>query len=609
MRKRSIALIALVAVALGAALVGRAAPGDDLVAPIAPRQTLFSIPFTLPPAATTDQQPAEVRLFVSADYGANWSVGGRVDPRQASFTYRAPRDGEYWFAIRAVDKQGHFKPENVRAPELRVIVDTLPPRLELQAARNPAGEIVVHWLAVDPLLKADTLKIEYQVAGESPWHAVQFEQPRDDPNRSTATGEVAWRTAMPGKTIIRAEIRDRADNTAVSQATVGDGLPAAEGPALGPPTIGVPTGPTAPVGRPSERPSDNDRHDLTASTNPPLPAAAPPTASTGPANPTLAAGSPGSANWPTDRMTFQPVGHSTESLPSGDKPVAGGSIYTQAGAPATAGPIEGRINPAITDRVVAPVRAPATSTAPVPAMAPAPPAVQAPNPFAQGLPPGERPYMVNSRKFALEYEVESIGAAGVAKIETWGTSDGGRTWTSYGVEPSRQGPVRVAVEGEGLYGFRITVQDANGLGGRPPKSGDLPELWVGVDLTKPVAKLTAIDLGAGEHSGELAIRWEASDAMLATRPISLLFAERLDGPWTAIAAGLDNAGLYNWRFDNRVPDRIFLRLEVRDEAGNVGEFQTAEPISLAANRAQLRIRSVRPIDGESARGSVYRFYR
>ena len=52
--------------------------------------------------------------------------------------------------------------------------------------------------------------------------------------------------------------------------------------------------------------------------------------------------------------------------------------------------------------------------------------------------------MVNSRRFALEYEIESVGAAGVAKIETWGTRDGGRTWASYGVEPSRQGPVRVS---------------------------------------------------------------------------------------------------------------------------------------------------------------------
>jgi hypothetical protein len=217
--------------------------------------------------------------------------------------------------------------------------------------------------------------------------------------------------------------------------------------------------------------------------------------------------------------------------------------------------------------------------------------------------------MVNSRKFALEYEVQSVGAAGVSKVEIWGTRDGGHSWASYGLEPSRQGPVRVNVEGEGLYGFRITVQDAKGLGGQPPKSGDLPELWVGVDLTKPLAKLTALDLGAGERAGELAIRWEAGDAMLATRPVSLLFAERPDGPWTTIAAGLDNTGLYNWRFDNRVPDRIFIRLEVRDEAGNVGEFQTGEPISLASNRPVGHLRTVRPMEDESARVQVYHFYR
>ena len=185
--------------------------------------------------------------------------------------------------------------------------------------------------------------------------------------------------------------------------------------------------------------------------------------------------------------------------------------------------------------------------------------------------------MVNSRKFALEYEVESVGSAGIAKVEIWGTRDGGRTWASYGIEPGREGPVRVSVEGEGLYGFRITVQDGNGFGGRPPRSGDLPELWVGVDLTKPAAALTTVDLGNGEHAGELAIHWQASDALLAAHPVSLSFSDRPDGPWATIASGLDNTGVYNWRFDNRVPDHVLLRLEVRDEAGNVGEFQTPEP--------------------------------
>jgi hypothetical protein len=217
--------------------------------------------------------------------------------------------------------------------------------------------------------------------------------------------------------------------------------------------------------------------------------------------------------------------------------------------------------------------------------------------------------MVNSKRFALEYEIESAPAAGIAKVEVWGTRDGGRTWTSYGVEPSRQGPVRVSVDAEGLYGFRITVQDARGFGNSPPKNGDLPELWVGVDLTKPAARITAIDSGMGDHAGELTIRWEASDAMLAVRPIALSFSDRPDGPWTPIAGGLENTGGYIWRFDNRVPDNIFVRLEARDEAGNVGEFQTTTPVSLAAGRPQGHLRNVHPMNDDSAGAQSYHFYR
>ena len=82
--------------------------------------------------------------------------------------------------------------------------------------------------------------------------------------------------------------------------------------------------------------------------------------------------------------------------------------------------------------------------------------------------------------------------------------------------------------------------------------------------------------------------------MLDARPIALSFGPGAGGPWTPIAAGLENTGSYRWRLDNRVPDRIYLRLEVRDEAGNVGTFETAEPVSLDRHRPEGRIRGVRP---------------
>ena len=520
------------------------APVPTLPEPIATRQTLFAIPFTLPPTTDPAQELVEVQLFVSADQGANWAMAGRVDAKQKSITFRAQQDGEYWFFIRTIDRNGHKRPENTPVPELRVIVYTQQTRLEHSAARGAAGQIVVRWQASDPLLKPASLKIEYQAASDPAWHPVPVETPQGDPSRTTFSGDVPFTPQSAGNVTIRAEISDRAGNTTVMQTTVLD------------PTAG-------------------DHRALGA-----------PPASFG-----------GGAAWPADRTTDQPLGHGADGPALGQ---ASGIDTARGWNPPSSNPIvpptvpptvptTGQINPPIENRFVPD---------------------QAGSPFTQGMPRGERPYMVNSARFALDYEVESVGPAGVSKIEIWGTRDGGRTWQSYGVEPNSHKPIKVRVDGEGLYGFRITVQDGNGFGARPPRSGDLPELWVGVDLTKPAVRITGVELGAGPHAGELAIRWEATDSLLATRPVTLSFAEHPGGPYSTIAAGLENTGAYAWRFDNRVPDRIFVRLEVRDEAGNIGVFETPDPVALDPGRPQGHLRTVRPLgDDPSSRAQSYEFYR
>ena len=70
------------------------------------------------------------------------------------------------------------------------------------------------------------------------------------------------------------------------------------------------------------------------------------------------------------------------------------------------------------------------------------------------------------------------------------------------------------------------------------------------------------------------ISWEADDRMLAGRCVSLFFSDSPTGRWSTIARGLENTGRYCWSADRRVPERIYLRLEVRDEAGNVGSHET-----------------------------------
>jgi hypothetical protein len=117
----------------------------------------------------------------------------------------------------------------------------------------------------------------------------------------------------------------------------------------------------------------------------------------------------------------------------------------------------------------------------------------------------------------------------------------------------------------------------------------------GVDLTKPAARITSAELGKDKEEGQLFIAWEATDKMLADRPITLAFGQNPSGPWTTIATGLENTGLYNWTIESRVPPLIYLRLEVRDEAGNLAICERKEPIALDQLRPSAKIREVRPV--------------
>jgi hypothetical protein len=204
--------------------------------------------------------------------------------------------------------------------------------------------------------------------------------------------------------------------------------------------------------------------------------------------------------------------------------------------------------------------------------------------------------MVNSRRFELDYEVGPVGPAEVVEAELWGTRDGGQHWTSFGRATDPHKPFSVAVDDEGLFGFRATVRRANGAGGGPPQAGALPDIWIGVDCTKPTCRILSADQALGDQAGKLLIRWEADDRLLAVRPVTLLFSPTPGGPWSTIASGLANTGQYAWPIDNRAPQQIYLRLEVRDEAGNVGTAETAEPTRLDPPPPAARIRGVRSRD-------------
>jgi len=521
-------------------------PVATMPTPVATRQMLFAIPFQVERHEQSAEEPVEVQLYASADRGVTWHPYAKVAPTAQQFVFRAAADGEYWFVVRTLDRSGRLRPEQVDGPGLRVVVDTTLPKLRLQAQRGQAGEISAQWEIDELNPRSDSLSIEYRTDENGPWQPVAL-----DPQQLLATtgspyrGEVTWLPGASSAAVqIRAEVADSAGNQAVNHAQL-DPLATADplllhtaddrsSPWRASDANADPENPTADSSMPAEpyadtRYSDNRYSDDRYSAD---------RYAAGPSSPS-----------PSTQTATPPVGANPTS-----------------GYPPQ-GPVTAETHPAVANRYVSPSD-------------PIVPTQVDHGSASQGPSQRPRPQMVSSRLFELDYDVASVGPSDITKVELWGTRDNGLTWRSYALDNDNRSPMLVNVDAEGIYGFRVVVSSRAGLGAQPPRSGELPDIIIGVDTTKPTARILSADRGVGAESGHLIVSYEAADTMLTARPISLLYGPTSGGPWTAIVAGLDNTGRYAWPIDQRTPPGIYLRLEARDEAGNIGTTETTQQITL-----------------------------
>ncbi len=202
-----------------------------------------------------------------------------------------------------------------------------------------------------------------------------------------------------------------------------------------------------------------------------------------------------------------------------------------------------------------------------------------------------------SERFSLEYELEAVGSQGVEAIELYGSLDHGSTWSLWGQDPNRSSPFDIETKGEGVFGFRIVVVGGNGLASPRPLSGESPDIFVVVDRTRPSIRITGARYGEGDRTGGLVIRYACNDTNLPRRPIGLAFSGSPDGPWTTIAAGLENTGEYVWRADPNLPRQLYLRIDGTDQAGNVGTYILDQPIDTQGLAPRARIRGFQPLSG------------
>ena len=186
----------------------------------------FRIPITVDPKYRAEMK--EVRLYVSTDSGGTWDLAGRMKPDEPSFTYRAPRDGEYWFAVRTVDLKGRPYPAGERPtePMLRVVVDTTPPTIDLRPLSRVGTQAAVRWEVQDEgdNLDLESLSLQYQVAGAADYASVPI-------RKAARIGQEAWEAGMSSRLKVRATIRDKAGNVGVAEIVLPEGT--AENPASG----------------------------------------------------------------------------------------------------------------------------------------------------------------------------------------------------------------------------------------------------------------------------------------------------------------------------------------------------------------------------------------
>lgn len=543
----------------------------------------FKIPFNVEARGNAALQ---VQLWVSTDDGASWQPHGKLTPDAKYFEFRAAAEGVYLFKVESIDATGVSFPS--AAPPLKVLVDTTKPHAELKADVDATGQLVVDVRVADEYLDVESAELRVRSDHESQWRELPLSLTRSG---EFFAGQANLDLAPCREIALVFTVKDRAQN--LGEATLQYSVP-----------------------RTAAAESDMT---LASTRQPSKVATARPPSSPSPATPwadgVALPSTPGATRWnPTTVLPSQPAGSNFPTVPLQSAPpgklVAQGSLSLDAPAEVQ---VEELPPPPALEREY-PIATDADS--PPPTTPPPTDELQLSDEpqGADSLSPQQKvvetesssvatetttigaAYHCKSRTFSLDYSVQALGGSALADVELWGTEDGGRTWQKWGSDPDRVSPFDVQVGNDGLFGFRMVIVGVNGVVSNRPREGDAADVWINVDTARPNIKITRAVYGEGPEDGLLVIDYTCEDGHLAERPINLFYSERVDGPWETVASGLANTGLYLWKVAPSLPNKIFLKVEAIDKAGNLGAHRLDLPIDVRGLIPRGIIQGFRPIE-------------
>jgi hypothetical protein len=189
---------------------------------------------------------------------------------------------------------------------------------------------------------------------------------------------------------------------------------------------------------------------------------------------------------------------------------------------------------------------------------------------------------------ALNYEVKT-GPSGVGAVQLWMTRDNGGTWIKAGEVAEAKSPFPIDLPPEdGLYGFILVVRSKAGLGRPDPKPGDPADVRVELDTTPPEGELAKVEADP-RRKDLLFLIWSAKDKNLSPAPITFKWSDKPGGEWKTITENIPNSGRYAWTMPEGLPYQVYLRMEIRDLAGNIGVAESEEPVVIDLQEPVVKV--------------------
>ncbi|WP_029629738.1 hypothetical protein [Zavarzinella formosa] len=583
-----------VAVVVGLALTGPLSAQSP--PPIHTKNATLRLPVQID--ERTRPQVAEVKLYVRPLNG-NWQCVQTLPPTAGAFDFKATADGTYAFTFVTVDRRGKSEPANLDAvpPHRIVVVDTTPPEVSAQPIPLKGEKFLqVHVRDQNP--DWASLRVMY-LAPDQSWQPL-----------TVAAADTPTVFRVPNAGVFESKIRvfaaDRAGNSTNRDLDLGDptanfGFGAKSTVSQGKPDPAlIPnTDPTPDIKSPAMdiRPPMIDSLppiravDYQEPIKPPTPLKAPesvksPVIYNGPRElPPIPEVPPLRSNdLPVIRNGNQNTDIKIPDVPAVLPPSVSAKEDLRIDLPSVTPP------PSVmqTTSAMKPIDVPQPANIPKTEMprdivVPTPPPIPEPVFEAKGPPTHT---ILNSRTCTINYQVE--GARGNNRIDFWATGDGGKTWIALRDDAGGLPPAKLTLPADGYYGIRIRP----GAGSKPPEAGEDPDCVVEIDSTKPTVNLMQPSLGTGSDEGTMLITWTASDKNLLSNSVNLSYATKPDGPWEVIVSGYKNAGLYRWTMPSHLSGNVYVRLEVSDRAGNIGQHDLKSPVALETLKPRVKVLGV-----------------